>query len=91
MLLFRCAFTHNELTSLKNSLPKDGYCIVGEPGERDYYGVIRAVLHERLMDVLSGETLELLEYVDEEEFKAFLSTGENLEIIGEPELIKGFQ
>lgn len=91
MLLFRCELTHNELASLKNALPQDGYCIIGKRGALEYYGVITAVLHGKLMDTLSGETLGLLEYVDEEELKSFLLQGGSIEIVGEVDLIAKYQ
>ena len=91
MLLFRCEFTHNELTALKNYLPQDEYCIIGGPGERDYYGVIEEGSHGRLLDILSGETLSMLEYVDEDELKRFVSVEEVVEIIGKCELIDKFR
>lgn len=90
MLLFRCEFTHNEFTALKNYLPTDDYCIVGEPGESEYYGVIRAGLHARFMDILSGETLERLEYVDDVEMRDFLKH-EGIETTGNVSLLDKFR
>ena len=55
--------------ALQNYLPHNEFCIINVPGEEFYYGVMKDELHSKFMDILSGETLELLEYLDESDFK----------------------
>ena len=55
--------------ALQNYLPHNEFCIINIPGEEFYYGVMNDELHSKFMDILSGETLELLEYLDESDFK----------------------
>ena len=43
-------------------------------------------LHSRFMDILSGETLECLEYLDEAEFRKLIQE-HGREVIGNRELI----
>lgn len=91
MLLFRCKFTHNELTAIKNYLPEGEYCIVGGPEERESYGVMEEGLHSRFIDILSGETLSYLEYVDSDEMTAFLKKHAPLEETGNCRLLDEFR
>lgn len=91
MLLFRCKFTYNELTAIKNYLPVDEYCLVIRPGERDYYGVMDEGLHDKLMDILSGETLGILEYVDEQELREYLKKEVAAEKVGNTTLLNSYQ
>ena len=91
MLLFRCRFTYNELVAIKNYLPENEYCLVIGPGERDYYGVIDEGLHDKLMDILSGETLGILEYVDEQELKEYLQSDEAAGTLGNTTLLSKYQ
>ena len=69
LLIFKCALQHSEIDAIQKSLPADEYCIVSVPEQKISYGVMNEDLHSRFMDVLSGETLEHLEYLDEKEFK----------------------
>lgn len=91
MLLFRCRFTHNELTAIKNYLPEGEYCIIGGPEEREYYGVMSDGLHSRFIDILSGETLSLLEYLETGEMTEFLQGKTSLEETGNCELLDEFR
>ncbi len=54
---------------MQNYLPHDEFCIFNVPGEKFYYGVMNEVMHSKFMDILSGETLVQLEYLDEKDFK----------------------
>ena len=73
MLIFKCVFSFNELRALQNYLPADQYCIINKTGEKTYYGVMSEELHSKMLDILSGETLSQLEYVDEEELRKYAS------------------
>jgi hypothetical protein len=86
MLIFKCQFSAQELSAMKESLPHDGFCIMRRPGEKMHYGVMREDLHSRFMDVLSGETLGNLEYLDEDELKNF--DQRDAEITGNRRLIE---
>jgi hypothetical protein len=90
MLLFKCTLTHNELTALQNYLPHDEFCIVNKPGEVMYYGVMEEELHGKFMDILSGETLELLEYLDEKDMKELLRSA-SFDVVGNGSLLKEFK
>ncbi|MBL7700545.1 MAG: hypothetical protein JNK79_20460 [Chitinophagaceae bacterium] len=91
MLLFRCKFNEGELASLKNYLPAKEYCLVGGPGEDEYYGVMGEGLHDKLMDILSGETLEMLEYIDDSEIREVLKSNRPTEKIGNHLLLESYQ
>ena len=71
-MFFKCYFQQRELIALQSYLPHDEFCIFNVPGEKFYYGVMNEELHSKFMDILSGETLEQLEYLDE---KDFINTG----------------
>ena len=68
-MIFKCALQHSEINAIRKSLPDDEYCIVSDAEQNLSYGVMKEELHSRFMDVLSGETLERLEYLDEKEFR----------------------
>ncbi|MBC7981482.1 hypothetical protein H7X65_00210 [Candidatus Parcubacteria bacterium] len=89
MLIFKCTFPYNELTALRKHLPENDFCIITHPDEKIYYGIIKADLHSKFMDMLSGETLEQLEYLDEKELR-YSVKNENFDVIGNEELLKRF-
>lgn len=91
MLLFRCRFTHNELTAIKNYLPQGEYCLVSGGESREYFGVMEEGLHSRFIDILSGETLSYLEYVDSDEMNDFLRKNDLLEETGNCTLLDEFK
>ena len=66
---------------MQNYLPHDEFCIINVPGEKFYYGIMNEELHSKFMDILSGETLEQLEYIDEKDFKTLVRYS-NAEIMG---------
>ena len=72
---------------MQTVLPADEFCIIKLRGEQVCYGVMNEHLHSRFMDVLSGETLEHLEYTDEKELKS-MESDKNAEFIGNRELVK---
>ena len=67
-------------------MPSDAFCIVIIPNEKMSYGIMEEELHSKFMDVLSGETLECLEYLDENDFKK-LGEVDRSEIIGNASLL----
>jgi hypothetical protein len=91
MLLFRCKFSKDELAAFKNYLPEGEYCLVGGPGENEYYGVMEEGLHDKLMDILSGETLGVLEYLDEGEMRECMQRSEAAEKLGNNKLLEEYQ
>ena len=86
-MIFKCVFQASELSVIQTVLPADEFCIIKFPGEQVCYGVMNENLHSRFMDVLSGETLEHLEYPDEKELKS-KARDENAEFIGNRDLLK---
>ena len=90
MLIFKCVFSYNELRALQNYLPADQYCIINKTGEKTFYGLMTEELHSKMMDILSGETLGQLEYVDEEELRKYASESHaELMITGNKDLLPG--
>jgi hypothetical protein len=86
LLIFKCVFLGDELAALQNYMPPQGYCIVSVPEENICYGVISAVFHSKFMDILSGETLEHLEYLDQQELTNLIAD-KNVTIIGNADLL----
>jgi len=80
-LIFKCALQQSEIIALQKYLPADEFCIINNLEEKICYGVMNDELHSRFMDILSGETLECLEYLDEKDFRK-LAEVERLEVIG---------
>jgi hypothetical protein len=86
LLIFKCALQQREIIALEKYLPADEFCIVSIPGERMSFGIMNDELHSRFMDILSGETLECLEYLDESDFEKLRDTGGG-EVIGNSRLL----
>ena len=70
MLFFKCKISFNELVAIEKNIPDDSYCISREPFDDFHYGVIRNSSFNELLNTLSGETLEQLEYLSEDEFRS---------------------
>ncbi|HUQ64896.1 MAG TPA: hypothetical protein VM101_02000 [Flavitalea sp.] len=60
---------HNEVAALQKYMPPGEYCIIHITEENIWCGVISDEHHSKFIDILSGETLEQLEYLDEDEFR----------------------
>ena len=90
MLIFKCRFTEREIGEFKAGLPAASYCLVNEPGGDIYYGVITDEQYDNMLDVLSGEALGCLEYLDEEELIEFIRI-DNLETIGNSSLLESYR
>jgi hypothetical protein len=73
MLFFKCRISLNEITALERNLPQDIYCISRDKLDQFHYGVIRSSGFNKLLNVLSGETLEDLEYLNDDEFRNVVS------------------
>ena len=86
-MIFKCVFQESELSALHTTLPADEFCIIKFPGEQICYGVMNVELHSRFMDILSGETLEHLEYPDEKELNIAAKV-KTAEFIGNKDLLK---
>ena len=69
MLIFKCALQQSEIFAMQKYLPAEEFCLVNIPEEQISYGIMNEELHSRFMDILSGETLECLEYLDEKDFR----------------------
>ena len=76
---------HNELLALQKNLPSDSFCLINHDDDKIYYALMYDDMHVKCMDILSGETLEQMEYMEEKEFKAMSTTG--AKIIGNRELL----
>lgn len=89
MLFFKCRPSLNELVAMEKYLPEETYCITREKFEEYYYGVIRVTMFNKLLNVLSGETLEHLEYLNDDEFRDILShlKFNNIPFLGNRELL----
>lgn len=85
-MIFKCALQPHEVIALQKHLPADEYCFINIPSEKIIYGIMNEQLHSRFMDILSGETLECLEYLDEAEFRKLIQE-HGREVIGNRELI----
>jgi hypothetical protein len=86
LLIFKCALHPHEVSALQKYLPAEEYCLINVPEQNTFYGIMNEELHSRFMDILSGETLECLEYLDEGEFKKFAKAPDR-EVIGNAALI----
>lgn len=84
-MFFKCYFQQSELTTLQNYLSQDEFCIIHVPVEKFCYGIMTDEFHSKFMDILSGETLEKLEYLDENDFKNMVSNSKT-GIIGNEDL-----
>jgi hypothetical protein len=85
-LIFKCALLPGEVVAMQKHLPADEFCIINNPEEKINYGIMNDELHARFMDILSGETLECLEYLDVGEFRK-LGEIERWEVIGNARLM----
>jgi hypothetical protein len=72
---------------MQNTLPADEFCLINIPHEKISYGIINDHLHSRFMDILSGETLECLEYLDQKDLKGIPSYSAT-DIIGNERLLR---
>jgi len=81
LLIFKCALQQSEIIAMQERLPADDFCIINKPGEKMSYGIMNEELHSRFINILSGETLERLEYLDEMELRN-IREGGGQEIIG---------
>ena len=88
MILFKCVFTEKEFSSLQTTLSADDFCITRLPANDFFYGIIDDRLHASFMDILSGETLERLEYLDEEDIREVLAGRDDYELIGNKDMMK---
>ena len=88
MFFFKCVLTEDEFSALRVTISSDEYCLVRLPGDKNSYAIIAARLRDNIMDVLSGETLEQLEYLDEEEMRDVIKAASNYEVVGNRELLK---
>lgn len=89
MLFFKCRMSSEDLALIERRLPRDLYWISREHFEDFHYGVIKSVIFNKLLNILSGETLEQLEYLSEHEFKAVLDQLKNkrFQFAGNPNLL----
>jgi len=85
-LIFKCVLQPEEIIALQKYLPADGYCMINFPQEKIVYGIMSDELHTKFMDIVSGETLQCLEYLDEEDLRK-VSKDEKSEILGNKSLI----
>ena len=85
-MIFKCALRPEEIIALKKHLPPDEFCIVHIPEEKMSYGIMHEEMHSRFMDILSGETLECFEYLDETDFKKIKDI-DRREVIGNAGLL----
>lgn len=86
MLIFKCFFTAREIGAIAQEMPGDGYCIMRRPGEQIFFGIVVEEWYGAFMDLLSGETLEQLEYLDEEEIRRLARPGD-METWGDGSLV----
>ena len=67
-------------------MPPGEYCIIYIPEEKISYGIMHDEMHSKFMDILSGETLECFEYLDESDFKKIADIDKR-EVIGNAGLL----
>jgi hypothetical protein len=77
MLFFKCRISFNELVAMEKYLPNDAYCISRDSFDEFHYGVIQTTGFNQLLNVLSGETLEQLEYLSGDEFRNVIAEMQN--------------
>jgi hypothetical protein len=77
MMFFKCRISFNELVAMERYLPNDTYCISRDGFGEFHYGVIQSTGFNSLLNVLSGETLEQLEYLSSDEFKNVIAEMQN--------------
>ena len=80
MLFFKCRISFNELVAMERYIPADAFCISRDSFEDFHYGVIQGTAFNELLNVLSGETLEQLEYLSGDEFKHVVAEMQNKRI-----------
>ena len=73
MLFFKCRLSFNEVVALEKQLPGEVFCVSRDPVDQYHYGVVKPTAFSQFLNVLSGETLEQLEYLSDEEFQQALS------------------
>ena len=81
MLFFKCRISFNELVAMERYLPNDTYCISRDGFGEFHYGVIQSTVFNQLLNVLSGETLEQLEYLSSDEFRNAIVEMQNKSIV----------
>ena len=74
MVYFSVYITFNEIIHLQKNLSKDSFCVFQKAtGPNCYYGVVKEEVYYSLLHALSAETLQHLEYLNEDEFRCLLS------------------
>jgi hypothetical protein len=70
MVYFTVHISHNEIVHLQRHLNDENYCLMQfDPTADCFYGVVLESSYHTLLHALSAETLERMEYMNENEFQ----------------------
>ena len=86
-MFFKCKISYNELVSIQKNLSADSYCITKDAVDDYHYGIIDVRAFDKLLNVLSGETLGELEYLAEDEFKSAVEPARGSTFVGNTTLM----
>ena len=73
--------------SIQRNLSPDSYCITKDSVDDYHYGVIDSAAFDKLINVLTAETLGELEYLSEDEFKSIIQSSRPPSFLGNQALI----
>jgi hypothetical protein len=89
MVYFVVIINYNEIVQIQKNLPSHTYCLFQSEGSQ-YYGAVDEISYQSLLHTLTAETLENLEYLNEEEFSRFISSRKTTNCIGSNRVIAKF-
>jgi hypothetical protein len=88
MVYFSVHISFNEIVHLQKTISTDHFCLCNTGGGTDfYYGAVLDEAFHSMLHALAAETLEELEYLTEDEFKALFEQ-ENIACTGNKKLIE---
>jgi hypothetical protein len=89
MVYFFVSLSHNELQQFKKGINRLSFCLV----RRDnlFYGCVPEAVYPELLEILSAETLQHLEYLDEKEFSEIINSVDATDFLGNTELLSGMK
>jgi hypothetical protein len=90
MVYFTVHISHNEIVNLQQHLSNQTYCLMQvDPSTDCFYGVVLERNYHTLLHALAAETLEMLEYMNESEFRQVCKDSAAFQLFGNKELIEG--
>ena len=87
MVYFTVPISHNEIVNLRRHLSDQNYCLIQLGAASGFYGIVVENSYHTLLHALSAETLERLEYLNENEFQHAYEGATIAEVFGNKELL----